>query len=192
MEQNSKPDVVKAFIDLKKGVLQLEGSQEFVEKYLDPIIKNCKPFSPPSPKPTKEQELRKLEKSTAYTHFRLALGLFSAALLVYNVQKDSGWKSLVFIGVIFMLSSFYFFAIHKWNRQKITNVASAIRTGDVLLFLTLVSFGTGLIQAIRLDWAAIIGRVLIYAGYAVLIIGWLYQVIDQVIEELKLKKPQNV
>lgn len=41
-------DTVKAVINLKEGTLQLEGPQEFVEKYLnqyDSIIKNWKTFS---------------------------------------------------------------------------------------------------------------------------------------------------
>ncbi len=120
---------------------------------------------------TREQELRKLEKSIAYTHFRLALGLFSAALFVYNVQKNSEWISFVVIGLIFVITSLYFFFVHRWNRQKFANLASAIRTGHVLWFLILVSFGAGLIQAIRLDWAAIVGLILIYSGYAVLFVG---------------------
>jgi hypothetical protein len=41
-------DVVKALINLKDGTIQLEGPQEYVEKYLDkydPMIKEWKPFS---------------------------------------------------------------------------------------------------------------------------------------------------
>jgi hypothetical protein len=190
--EEKKPDTVKAFIDLKKRVLQLEGPQEFVEKYLDPIIKNCKPFSAsssPKPKPTvKEQEqLKKIKSSAAYKSLSLSLGLGATTLLTYNISKDSWWVPLCILSVIVFISGFYFVFINKWKRHKALNQADSVPIRHVMLFLGLVSLGIGLIKS-ELPWppAPLLGRVLIIVGYLDLIYGS----IIRPIKELIFKKPK--
>lgn len=119
-----------------------------------------------------EQKLRKLEMSTANAHGGLSLGLLSAALWLYSIKLQSRWAwiGICAIGVGFLLSWGYFFFLHKWNRQKVINMASLIVIDYVSWLLGLTALGVGLIQT-RLNWAAIPGVSCICLGYFILVIG---------------------
>ena len=119
-----------------------------------------------------EQKLRKLENSTANAHGAFSLGLFSTALLAYGEAPNARWAwiGIGVIGIAFLLSGGYFLFLHKWNRQKIVNLASLIVIDYVSWMLGLVALGVGLIQT-RLNWAAIPGVLSIYLGYLILVIG---------------------
>jgi hypothetical protein len=119
---------------------------------------------------TEEQTLRKLEKSTANAHGAFALGLFSTALWTYSVKPDFRWIILSVLGGVFLLSGFHFWIIHKWNRKKVIDLASAIGIDYVSWLLALIALGVGLIQT-KLNWAAIPGEWCIYVGYIVLVTG---------------------
>ncbi len=122
-----------------------------------------------------EQEIRKLEKSIATNHGSFSLGLFATALLVYSTSEGSGWVTFVVIGGIFVLSSLHFLCANKFipnkKRRSIINTASFARINHIEWFLGFVPFGVGLIQTIRLDWAAVVGIICIIVGYAVLAYG---------------------
>ncbi len=136
------------------------------------------------------KETRKLEKSTAEEHFGLSLGLFSSVLLGYSIlvapksaasiTDDLLWfitsLIVVLIGVLSMLSAIYLFLPLKCKQKeffrKITRwLTTKMRIRHIILFLGLVFLGLSLIQTIQTDWAAILGKTCICAGYAVLIIG---------------------
>ncbi len=173
MEQNSKPDVVKAFIDLKKGVLQLEGSQEFVEKYLDPIMKNCKPFAASSPKGEESKE-REYRYSVAESLVTLSLGMIIVALLNKSLNVSIWlWCPLAILGIISLLLALYFVVSpsHKIQEWLIRNIFNKPKLKTIKLCgwaIVLVLFGEELIKIIQTDWSAVILLLCIFAGYAVL------------------------
>jgi len=174
MEQK-KSDVVKAFIDLKKGVLQLEGPQEFVEKYLDPIIKNCKPFSASSPKgeESKEKEYRYF---VAESLFSLSLVLITLALINRSLNV-SIWifvVPLVILGII--IFSFFLDLIlphHKIQKCLLRNifgknVLSLVKLLNLAVVLAL--FGQTLAKT-GIFLLSILGVLIALSAYAVLSIG---------------------
>jgi hypothetical protein len=186
-----KSDIVKVLIDLKKGILQLEGPQEFVEKYLDPIIKSRKPFSKafPKPEPTVEErdKTRQLEKQNIISYFSLSLGLFATATLAYNKSNVMGWRTLVVVGGLSLLFCLYIAFFNKWKKQEVLSFAAMVGIDYMRLYLGLVSLGVGLIST-RLNWASILGQISIYSGYLILIFGAIRNFIVG-INMMKPKKP---
>lgn len=209
MEQNAKSAVVKAFIDFKKGVLQLEGPQEFVEKYLDSTVKNCKPFaaSSPKPKPTAEEQekTKQYKNSVAESLVTLSIGLFTVALLNRTLAVSgkvlgwykvvaSGWYYVAYLGIISLFFGLYFvFPSHNRQEWLIRNIFNKSILKAIKLYgwaIVLVLFGEGLIKTIQSDWAAIIGLICIAAGCAVLIYG-IFLSICRPLEESIFKKHKN-
>lgn len=114
-----------------------------------------------------EQEIRKLEKSTAEAHFSLSLGLFATALLV-----DDLWQILSFIilGAAFVLSSINLAFLHRWKRKKFLEIASTVQIKHVLRFLGLAVLGISLIKTGGMI-LVILGGICAGLGYAILIVG---------------------
>jgi hypothetical protein len=128
-----KSETAKANIDLKKGTIQLEGPQEFVEKYLMPILKTNKPFSKafPKAKPTKrEKEIIILEDSTTRVYFSFLLGLIAASLTSFRLGGVSGAFCVSLILTI-VVSAILFYIIFlkkwRWNRERIVNCFSKMK-----------------------------------------------------------------
>jgi hypothetical protein len=166
-----KPDIVKAFVDLKKGILQLEGPQEFVEKYLDPIIRNSKIFTKPSPKPEptveEKEQIRQYKKSTIKTFGRLSMGIFTVSLIV-GIKEAT---ILNVLGAIAVLSVIYLVIPHlkqEWFLRKIAQVVSILDACN--WFIALALFALLLLQKASITgitWLAIIAILIMFAAFAV-------------------------
>ncbi len=87
-------DIVKAVINLKEGTLQLEGPQEFVEKYLDQydsIIKNWKTFFQLSPKEV-EGEVEEASSKRKRTRITKPKGTSSCMGRIRNLIDENYFK----------------------------------------------------------------------------------------------------
>ncbi len=188
MEQNSKSNIVKAFIDLKKGVLQVEGPQEFVEKYLNSIVKNCKPFSKafPKPEPTIEEQdkIKQYKNSVAESLASFSFNVLLLALLNRSLYLSgnltgcgniiaSSWHYLAYFGTLNLLISisiYLEFPSHKLQKWLVTSIFNPQNLKVIKYVgwtIVLVLFGISL-QAIQEGWAAILGQICILAGIATL------------------------
>jgi len=133
-----------------------------------------------------EQELRKLEKSTAEAHGSFSLGLFATALLACSVSDGLWWVPLVILGASFAISSIYLAFVHKWKRNGFLKIASGVRIKHVAWFLGFVALGIGFIQK---GWV-IPGVICIYIAYAILIWGIVVD-IERVVKEARSQKKKK-
>jgi len=178
MVQNPKSNTVKATIDSKKGTLRLEGPQEFVEKYLDSIIQNCKPFSTSSPH-EEESESSNKERDyryfTAESHGSLSLSLIIVALLNRSLAVST-WYVPAILGVIILLIGLYLILpshmIQKWLLRKVFNKYELKTVKWAGWAIVLALFGYGLTQT-GIPWLTIFGALTAVSSYAVLTIGFL-------------------
>jgi len=181
---------VKAIVDLKKGVMELEGPKEFVEKYLDTVTKNCKPFSKafPKQKPTAEEKdkIKQHKRFAAESFGVLSLGLFSLALVnrslyisgtLSGLDKNiaSQWPYLALLGLIVFFAGIYLILpYHKAQGLKLKTLNNKPFLKIVKLLgwvLVLEPFGRDLIEQIQTDWALTVGLLFIVAAFVLLAYG---------------------
>jgi hypothetical protein len=165
-----KSEIVKASIKIKNGTLQLEGPQEFVEKYLKPIVENCKPFSKafPKPRPTAEEqdETKRRINSTAATFANLTIGLWAVALIglspstptsstlltALNSAISCASYILATLGVLSFLFTLYLANCPRnWRQKSVSEFLErnkAIKAAKDIVWLIVVAvFGVGLFQS---------------------------------------------
>jgi hypothetical protein len=185
-----KSEMVKANINIKKGTLELEGPQEFVEKYLKPILKNNKPFSKafPKPKPTVEEKdkIKQHKRLAAESFGVLSLGLFLLSLVnrgldisgtLSGLDKNiaSGWPYLALLGLIVFFAGIYLILpYHKaqgWLLKTLNNKPYLKVVKLLGWVLVLEPFGRELIEQIQTDWALTVGLLFFVSAFVLLAYG---------------------
>jgi len=178
-------EIVKASVDLKKRTLQLEGPQEFVEKYLNHVIENCKPFVKKNtkPEPTKEErkETKQYRKFVAESLFNFSISLIILSLLNRSLYMSdnlegwhkiitSGWYYLAYFGIFFLLMSVYVRVpghhLQAWLIKNIFHNRFLVSLKYLGFAVIMILFGQNLIQQIQTDWAAVLGQLSIALGAA--------------------------
>ena len=126
-------DIVKATINIKDGLIQLEGPQEFVEKYLDQY-KQLIATLPTAPKTSKtadaaekgkgETPKRKLRTKTGPTCTQKVQELLTEGYFKQPKTREDVQKELLNRGLRFSSSEVSAILINSFNRNKLKRTST--------------------------------------------------------------------